>query len=353
MDRKRPAEMAAPRSAFVRAHGPDPSTIRIDLPGPGRAMVAGPHAQATHLETSLPEDLRSAMTPLTEAIREAASVDDAAQRMMALLTRHGRTVDRRDEPRVSIRRHPAGRFHPHHRWPLVDAELLGLTHGQRAVAKRMCPPGGASDRAERFRALGFAATWFGVTTHGAGAQQREVILVARDASALEEARRVEDALVRSADARIDDAESVRAMGALLGYPRCCVERFVRMRARDDASLAGALLGPIDEPMPFETSFTIPPFTLISHAPCHPQCASTIAQVRALLALMPAESRDGYARLADAHWGVDDEGLLVRTPRATPSQSVRIDPSDPELPEEGTVTPPPAALHWRVRFTTMS
>ncbi len=348
-DRKHPAGARAPRSAFLRGHGPATVTFRVDPAGPERAMIQGPHASLTHLERELPELARAAISPLREAVSGAASHADAALRVEAVLLRAGLSVDRRDEPRVPVRRHPGARLERDDLL-LVDHELLGLRHGLRTVAKRMCPPGAGAERVSRLTALGFVATRFGVTTHGAAQSERDVVLVARDASAIEHAREVEQALVRSAAAREDDAGAVREMGALLGYPRCCVERFVLLRARDDASLAGALLGPHGARTPFETAFTVPPFTLVSHAPCSPTCAATLALVSALAAQMPAATRASYARLADARWGIDDEGLLVRTD----AEGTRaIDVSDPGLASRVIAAPPAGALHWVIETRWVS
>ncbi len=340
-DRKRPTVREVPCSTFLRVRGPAPVTFRVDPASAQKAMFQGDFASLTHLERSVPERVRPALVSLGRAITEARSLDDASRAALDVLTSHGLEVDRRDEPRTSIRKHPAGRLDSveHH---LADHELLGLGLGLRTVAKRMCTPGRAADRASRFRELGLVASWFGVTTHGAHAAEREVILVANDRAAVDHAARVERALVEAARERADDTSVVREMGALLGYPSCCVERFVLLRARDDASLAGALLGPLGEPTPFETTFTIPPFTLVSHAPCTPRCEATRALVHALLAATDDATRAAYASLARFAWGVDDEGFLVRT---RDGASERIDPSDTEL----AVRPidAPAFLHWRL------
>ena len=340
-DRKHPASARLPRSSFLRAHGPATVTLRVDPAGPERAMVQGPHASLIHLERALPEPARAAIASLREAVSRASSHAEAAARTEDALLRAGFGVDRRDEPRTAVRRHPAARLE---RDDLVDHELLGLRHGLRAVAKRMCPPGGGAERVDRLRAQGFSATRFGITTHGASHAEREVVLVATEPRTLERAREVEEALVRAARERADDAGAVREMGALLGYPRCCVERFVLLGARDDASLAGALLGPLGVETPFETAFTVPPFTLISHAPCGPHCVATIALVRALRDHMPPAARASYARLARARWGIDDDGLLLRTDERS---TQRFDVSDPGLSGHEVATPPEGALHWVV------
>jgi hypothetical protein len=335
------------RAAFLRGRAPEgPITFRVEAPGPGRAFATGRHARVSYLELDVPAALRPSLTELARAVSESTGVEDAARRLEHLLVAVGLEVDRRDEPARSVRRHPAGRLAPRAERPLVDAELLGLAIGARSLAKRMCPPGGAADRVERLRAQGFEVERFGVTSHGtASPTLREVILVAREQAALREGRAVEEALVAAADRGDDDLGAVRAMGAMLGYPACCVARFTTLRARDDGSLAGALLPRVGERTPFETAFTIPPFSLVSHAPCAPSCAATLTLVQALEGAMPAEARAFRRDLADGRWAVDARGWLVRERAGV--AAVRIDLADPELRELPAGPLEEDELHWRI------
>lgn len=349
---ERVAPAAIERAAFLRARAPEGAiTFRIEPAGPGRAFASGPHARASYLEREVPAPLRPRLAELARCVAEVPGVEEAARRVTQLLVEAGLEVDRRDEPPRSIRRHPAGRLAPRADRPLVDAELLGLAIGARALAKRMCPPGGAADRVERLRAQGFEVERFGVTSHGTATPTlRDVILVARDRATLREGRAVEEALVAAAlvaaaQPGADDLGAVRAMGALLGYPACCVTRFVTLRARDDASLAGALLPPSGARSPFETAFTIPPFSCISHAPCSPSCVATIALVHALEAAMPEPARAYRRTLAEGRWSVDASGWLVREPPG--EAAVRIDLADPELRELPAGPFAEGELHWRI------
>jgi hypothetical protein len=342
-DRKRPAEARLPRSGFLRVTGAMTLTLRVDPPGPGGAMLRGPAASVSHLERALPAPARAALGPLRDALARSRGHAEAISRAHEALLGAGFTVDRRDEPSAPVRRHPATRLgRPD--LPLVDHELLGLALGLRQVAKRMSPPGDGAERVASFEARGFVAVRFGVTTHGAARSERDVVLVATEPRALEQACEVERALVRAAAARADDSGAVRAMGALLGYPTCCVERFAALGARDDASLAGALLGACGVPTPFESAFTVPPFVLVSHAPCRPTCEGTLALVHALLGAMRAPERASYARLSSARWGIDDMGLLVRSDLRATEQ---IDVSDPALASRPCPRPEDGALHWLI------
>jgi hypothetical protein len=189
-----------------------------------------------------------------------------------------------------------------------------------------------------------------VTTHGASRSERDVVLVANESGALERAREIEEALVRAAGQHRDDAFAVREMGALLGYPRCCVDRFVSLRARDDASLAGALLGPVGIETPFATAFTVPPFTLVSHAPCSPICAATLALVASLVEQMSAVRRESYERLGQARWGIDREGLIIRTDA---SGTTSIDVSNPRLTSCSVEAPAEGSTHWAIHTRWIS
>src|SRR5262249_18615864 len=66
------------------------------------------------------------------------------------------------------------------------------------------------------------------------------LLVARDAAALAEARDLEALLLVPGGAPGTSAATLQ-MGDLLGYPRCCVERFARISEQNDTTLAWALL----------------------------------------------------------------------------------------------------------------
>ena len=60
--------------------------------------------------------------------------------------------------------------------------------------------------------------------------------------------------------------------------------------------------------------------------------------------MPPAARASYARLARARWGIDDDGLLLRTDERS---TQRFDVSDPGLSGHEVATPPEGALHWVV------
>ena len=66
------------------------------------------------------------------------------------------------------------------------------------------------------------------------------LIVARDESTLVEARGLEQLLLVPGGAPGATAAALE-MGELLGYPRCCVQRFARIAGQNDTTLAWALL----------------------------------------------------------------------------------------------------------------
>jgi hypothetical protein len=71
-------------------------------------------------------------------------------------------------------------------------------------------------------------------------------------------------------------DGARWMGDALGYPKCCVESFVRARMRDDLAMFADLLPPIDATTSPRVGWLLGATTLISHAPCAPTCEASYA-----------------------------------------------------------------------------
>ena len=102
------------------------------------------------------------------------------------------------------------------------------------------------------------------------------LLVARDASALVEARELETLLLAPRGAPDATAATIR-MGALLGYPRCCTDRFTGIAGQNDTTLAWALLpGVPHRPASPVTQWLHPALALLSHSPCDLHCAPSVA-----------------------------------------------------------------------------
>jgi hypothetical protein len=160
-------------------------------------------------------------------------------------------------------------------WPF-DAELIGLARGLRRIVKRECFDD-AAERADRawLEAHGVTVARVGPTDPDG----RRVLLGALDPRALDDGIGGAEHALRQRD----EPGAARALGAQLGYPRCCVDAFVGAAGRDDLALLAALLPPpAAPPAPPWTQWLNAPVALISHAPCALTCAPTIALARALL-----------------------------------------------------------------------
>lgn len=113
------------------------------------------------------------------------------------------------------------------------------------------------------------------------------LLAARDASALVEARHLEALLLVPGSAQGATAQ----MGELLGYPRCCADRFARIAEHNDSTLAWALLpGVPHSPASPLTQWLQPGLALLSHSPCDLRCAASIALGKRLLEEIEAAQR---------------------------------------------------------------
>src|SRR5439155_10797279 len=178
-----------------------------------------------------------------------------------------------------------------------DVELTALAAGLRKIVKLdRVPP-------ELVESLRHAAAQRGlrvevVASQGAVAEATDpagsaTLLVARDASALVEARGLEALLLVPGSAPGATAATLQ-MGELLGYPRCCVERFARIAEQNDTTLAWALLPGVPHvPAPPVTQWLQPGLALLSHAPCDLHCAASIALGERMLEALEARQR-GFA-----------------------------------------------------------
>lgn len=172
-------------------------------------------------------------------------------------------------------------------WPF-DAESVGLELGLRRLLKREQFSAAAAEADARW----LASRGLAVSEPGAPDEDgRRVIFAAREPAALEEAEALE-AMLRRADG--SSAEAGRRIGEALGYPRCCVEAYAAVGARDDRGLAEALLPPLGSPpAPAETQWLDAPLGIVSHTPCSLRCEPTRRLAEALLEALDARA-PGFA-----------------------------------------------------------
>ena len=208
-------------------------------------------------------------------------------------------------------------------WPF-DPELAQLELGLRRAIKRETRAEPEAEVALEW----FAAHALEVTRQGS------VLFAATEQRALNRAAEADRAGDR-------DAQAVRELGELLGYPRCCVERYLSLGVRDDAALFDALLTP--GPAPVESLWLAGGLALIAHAPCGLRCAPTLELGRATLAALESK-HPGFAtrwrELATGLHQVDERGRVFAT-LASGVLEILADP----VPRVAPVREAPSPIRW--------
>lgn len=105
--------------------------------------------------------------------------------------------------------------------------------------------------------------------NASGAEPRAIVFAGRTLEDVVEACETEKGLVGGSRER---APFVRKMGALLGYPDCCVEAYADAPSQDDATHIARLSEAHEGRLAPEQNWTW--FRLFSHTPCKPSCAKT-------------------------------------------------------------------------------
>lgn len=174
----------------------------------------------------------------------------------------------------------------------IDLELERIAACEkRALLKEAVPEADAEALARAYRAIGFASAVVeghgidatgGAHTEGKG---HAIVAVARTEEDLEEA------------IRLQRARDVRAMGAWMGYPACCVEAFLAQPDRRDNvenerwTLRRTAEAPLDARLA-----RLGRVRLVSHHPCRADCAPSIAIAERALERVRAVSPEDAARI---------------------------------------------------------
>lgn len=178
-------------------------------------------------------------------------------------------------------------------------EAWGLAAGLREVAfVTVAPdrvdaviaefPGAHVERHVRRVAIGLQDRWHDDRDRG---EPRVELFLARDPGAARHA-----ATLQAADPTRHAAE----LGALFGYPPCCVAAFVAQRARNDNSLNRYLTAArTTAPGPWPWELNELHARLIAFYPCRYDCAAALAVARATVAAIDAASAGSAARLCAA------------------------------------------------------
>lgn len=190
--------------------------------------------------------------------------------------------------------------------PRVDKEQVQLLAGLRQVIKiERATASRAEETAAQWRQLGLESQSFLGAPGPGGAPPRAIVFVGQRRAAVEEAVALEGEITRS---RAERAPFVRRMGELLGYPGCCVERFVESADQDDATHIQRLAQAHQGRLAPEQNWTAVPLRPFSHFPCEPSCAATAALGRATLLAIERQDARYAAKLRQALRSV----ALVRT-----------------------------------------
>lgn len=179
----------------------------------------------------------------------------------------------------------------------LDKEHAQLFGGLREVIKtERATASAAEETAAAFRARGLASEVF-LGAPGPGVSTpRAIVFTGRSSSAVEEALAIEPHLTAPFHER---APYVRRMGALLGYPDCCVEVFASSDEQDDATHMQRLAREHVGQLAPEQNWAAIPLRPFSHFPCHPGCPATARLGRATLSAIEAHSARFANRLVEA------------------------------------------------------
>lgn len=183
--------------------------------------------------------------------------------------------------------------------PPWDAEVDGLAAGRRRLVKReFASP--ADRRAADARGLlvADAGGRYGHAPDSAevrrGTGDSTTLLFARDADTLAEALALERIATSAAGHQRRIAES--RLGALLGYPGCCIHAHANAQDQgEDACFRRLLAEPDPDGLPAGNNLFVLSHQLISHFPCSLRCdASRALADAALAALTTARPEHGRA-----------------------------------------------------------
>ncbi len=271
---------------------PDPDRSR-------KALTHGGGSALSHLDLELGPRARPVVLELARWFPTLAESDDPVE-----------AISNRLDPSARLellRRVPAGQKVPSFPlslrsgkpahgtpWPF-DAESAALALGTRRAAYREARTESEALADERW-----------LTSRG--------YLVERDGREVFAARAKSDlSQVKRAVKLGDFSERTEQLGALFGYPKCCIRAFARIRRRDDLTLFADLLPKHATPAPPHSLFVSSALALVSHAPCRANCAPTLELGRTLLDALesgsPGFSRAWLAFARRLH-AIDVEGRCV-------------------------------------------
>jgi hypothetical protein len=186
----------------------------------------------------------------------------------------------------------------------LDPEVELVASGAKpACLKESVPAAEVDDLLRAYRRMGLSAGVADRHAHGPSGLHREGAALALVAVAADEATLARVVAAQRAHAAGGGAAPIEEMGALMGYPACCVRAFAAQASRRD--------NVENERLTFRrgASERLPPevhrlgrFALIGHHPCTPACAPSLGVAEAVLACLGAIDA-GAAEQVRARLGV--------------------------------------------------
>jgi hypothetical protein len=185
----------------------------------------------------------------------------------------------RDEARLAAARQSADDRPIHYPFGSGQAEELAVFAGQKPIFRQLLPVGELAAARRRFEAGGLVVGDCHTGTIACPPGHR-VVFVGRDAA------RVTAAVELESRTRLDVE-----LGALLGYPACCTERFARAtEPRDNERLiAAAVARTRGRFAPRLNQLDLGVFHYISWSPCSYDCAPSLAYADAVVQTLRAWS----------------------------------------------------------------
>lgn len=201
------------------------------------------------------------------------------------------------------------------RTPVPDIEWLAVEHRAKPGMRVTLPADRLDAYVNRLQKHGFSHAAAARPAHLPGRSSQEVVYVAWDARHAEALRDAESEILPGGPSRAPDAatfDAHRRLGALLGYPDCCVEAFLGRLSRgvtkrsgggeanEDFVAAEDALSRSDRPDPRLNNLLFDrQLRLVSFYPCRFDCPAGLARADAVFAAVGRASREAAGALLSA------------------------------------------------------
>lgn len=219
---------------------------------------------------------------------------------------------------------------PESRVDTLTCEWLAVRSGLKPACRNVADPEAADRLVEQARGSGLHALVTKAEDFVAGFCSRldlpkatMIVHVARSEEAATATAEAERSMIESCrgGARAT-ADQVRALGAALGYPACCIEAFIPVRDRSNAEIGFHALRRTSGAGSRLLNNIIEERALVSHCPCRYDCAPSLRYARALFGELARVHPVGADELERGLGGLvvslRDEGALQLSVTAPPA-----------------------------------